>query len=114
MTSRWRSTLAIAFLLLQAALMVRAHVVGTRFFSWAPHDMQTEFFITATLDGRPLDDAAIRARYLLPSHGWDSHHWRNVASVLHAREARAAKTDHAQVHLRYRVNGRPPETWSWP
>jgi len=115
MTTSWRSVLAGAFLALQAALVVRAHVVGTRFFCWAPHDMQTEYVIEATVAGRRLDDAAIRRRYLLASHGWDSHHWRNVASVLRQREERAARAEAAAaVVLRYRVNGRPPETWRWP
>jgi len=107
--------LACAFLALQAVLVVRAHVVGTRFFCWAPHDMQTEYFIEATVGGRRLDAAAVRQRYLLAAHGWDSHHWRNVVSVLRQREERAAPGDAASaVVLRYRVNGRAPATWTWP
>jgi hypothetical protein len=114
MTSSGRSVLGVAFLALQAALMVRAHLAGDRYFCWAPHDMQTEYFISATLNGRPLDDAAIRARYLLASHGWDSHHWRHVVDAVQLRERRALPGEQARVELRYRVNGRPPGTAGSP
>ena len=58
--------------------MVRARFFPERFFCWAPHDQQTEYRISATLDGEPIDPWGILRRYAFKSTGVDPRATANL------------------------------------
>ena len=59
----WRTLLGATLLILQGGAIVRARFVDDRYFCWAPFDRQTRYSIAASVNGRPLTPAEIRARY---------------------------------------------------
>ena len=70
--------LAAAIILTQLGLMARARFFPERFFCWAPHDQQTEYRISATLDGEPIDPWGILRRYAFKSTGVDPRATANL------------------------------------
>ena len=109
-----RNAIGLAFLAFQLAAIVYARFVPSRYFCWAPYDMQTAYGLQVTLHGRPLTPPEIRARYRRPARGVDNRSPRHVIDILEGVERRLPSADQAQIHLTYRVNGRPEQLWQWP
>jgi len=109
-----RTVIAILFLALQVVLVIRAQFVDTREFCWAPHTTQVRYTIETVIDGKPLTQDEITRRYHIPADWWEAHSWRNVSKLLAQYERTYGRNDRARVRLRYSINGREPETWTWP
>lgn len=108
-----RSTIAIAFLVFQAGLVAASQFGDSRWFSWAPHTTQTFYQLEVTNDGRALGPDEIRRRYGIPHVGWEAHAIQNVRDLVIRHALTAGRGERTTVTLRYSVNGRPEETWSW-
>jgi hypothetical protein len=85
-----------------------------RYFCWAPYDEITQFELVVMIDGRQLSAAEIQARYRLPDSTRDNRSSANVIGVIAQFERTYGAAEHAQVVLRYRVNGGSPRQWQWP
>src|SRR5207248_9028249 len=96
---------AIAMLLFgfQLGAIVYARFVPSRYFCWAPYDVQTDYRITTVVNGRRLTDSEIRARYRRPPRGTDNRSPQHVIDIVQGYEERYGRNDHAQVTMRYRV-----------
>jgi hypothetical protein len=109
-----RTAVAVAILGFQLAMIVYARFVPSRYFCWAPFDVQTEYWVTATASGHQLSAREIRARYRRPQHGTDNRSPQHVIDIFQGYEEHYGKNDHAQITMRYRVNGKEEQVWRWP
>jgi hypothetical protein len=101
-----------ALLLFQLAMIVQARRTTARYFCWAPFDMQTEYWIGASVNGKELSAAEIRSRYRRPAHGVDNRSVQHVIDIIEQVERRLSAAG-AEVTMRYRINGKPEQTWRW-
>ena len=108
-----RTIVGVSILAFQLAMIVYARVVPSRYFCWAPYDVQTDYSITTVVSGRRLTDSEVRARYRRPQHGTDNRSPQHVIDILQGYEERYGRTDHARVILRYRINGKEEQLWRW-
>lgn len=108
-----RTIVGVSILAFQLAMIIYARFVPSRYFCWAPYDVQTDYSITAVVNGRRLTDSEVRARYRRPQHGTDNRSPQHVIDILRGYEERYGRRDHARVILRYRVNGKGEQLWRW-
>ena len=108
-----RTIIGVSILVFQLAMIVYARFVPSRYFCWAPYDVQTDYQITTVVNGRRLTDSEIRARYRRSPRGTDNRSPQHVMDILQGYEERYGRKDHAQVTMRYRVNGKEEQLWRW-
>ncbi len=111
---RRRVRLAVGLLVLQILMLGVARFHDDRFMTWAPHDEWTDFEIEAAVDGVPLTDAEIEARYGYTAAGAEPRAGAHVRRAVRLAEERYHADDPAEVVVRTRVNGGEERTWSWP
>ncbi|MEZ5352921.1 MAG: hypothetical protein R2762_09825 [Bryobacteraceae bacterium] len=110
---------AVAWLLFQLGAIVYARFVPSRYFCWAPYDMQTEYVVQASVGGRELTPAEIRARYRRPARGVDNRSVQHVIDIFEQTEQRYHRDDPAAIVIKYVVNGHRKGEWrrgekQWP
>lgn len=105
--------IGLALLATQLALIVIARTTPARYFCWAPFDMQTDYKLDVTLNGRPLTPAEIRARYRRPAKGTDNRSVQNLIDILEGYEERHAAAP-AIIRMTYRINGKEEQHWQYP
>jgi len=108
-----RTAAALAILGFQVAMIVYARFVPSRYFCWAPYDIQTEYRLRVEVNGRELTGREIRARYRRPQQGTDNRSPQHVMDIVAGYEERYGRNDHARVTMRYRVNGKEEQIWRW-
>ena len=106
-----RTIVGVSILAFQLVMIVYARFVPSRYFCWAPYDVQTEYWITTVVNGRKLTESEIRSRYRRAQHGTDNRSPQHVMDILQGYEESYGRTDHAQVTMRYRVNGKEEQVW---
>ena len=109
-----RTAAGVALLVFQLAMIVYARFVPSRYFCWAPFDIQTEYKLQVSLNGRALSGPQIRARYRRPPAGTDNRSPQHVIDIIRGYEENYGHNDPAQVLMRYRVNGKQEQMWRWP
>jgi hypothetical protein len=109
-----RLAAGVALLVFQLAMIVYARFVPSRYFCWAPFDVQTEYKLQVTVNGRPLTGKEIRSRYRRPQAGTDNRSPQHVIDIIQGYEQNYGRSDQAQVVMRYRVNGKQEQVWRWP
>ena len=107
---------AIAILLMTAQLLLiaKARTTPARYFCWAPFDMQTDYTLDVTLDGRKLSPPEIRQRYRRPAKGTDNRSVQNLIDIIQGYEERYAGNERAHILMRYRINGKQEQIWTYP
>ena len=110
----WRIIAGVTFLLAQVASVTYARFVPQRFFCWAPYDMHTRFTVDVVLGGRQLSANEVARRYHYHSRGWEPRSIYNLQSMIRQYESTYGRDEHAQVSMRYEINGHPPVLWTWP
>jgi len=108
-----RMFLAVAFLGGQVLLVVVSQFSEARGFSWAPHTAQVRYTVAVEVDGVPLAPGAIARRYGIPANGWEAHAIQNVKDLIMQHARTYGRHERSTVTMRYSVNGRPEETWTW-
>src|SRR5260370_26790045 len=106
-----RTGAGVTLLLFQMAMIVNARFVRARYFCWAPYDIQTQYKLEATVNGHRLNGKEVRARYRRPQTGTDNRSPQNLIDILQGYEETYGRNDHAQIVMRYRVNGKEEQTW---
>jgi len=109
-----RTVIPVGLLVFQLVMISYARFVPSRYFCWAPFDMQTEYHLKVTVKGRELSAAEIRKRYRRPQHGSDNRSPQHVIDMVQGYEERYAQSDQANVVMKYRVNGKEQQEWRWP
>jgi hypothetical protein len=111
---RWvRTAIGLAFLLFQIAAIVYARFVPTRYFCWAPYDMQTDYVLEVRLGGGSLSPSEIRRRYRRPARGVDNRSVQHVIDIIEGVERRLPREQQAEVRMTYRINGKEERFWQW-
>ena len=109
-----RTVIGLAFLGFQVFMIGYARFVDSRYFCWAPYDIQTEYRLNVTVNGRPLTAKQIQARYKRPRAGADNRSPRHVIDILQGYEETYGRNDRAEIVMKYRVNGKEEQEWRWP
>ncbi len=108
---RW--TIGVALLLFQFGAIVYARFVPSRYFCWAPFDMQTDYGIEASVNGERLNAAQIRQRYRRPEKGTDNRSVQHVIDIIEQTEQRYHPRDKTEVTMKYRINGKAEQVWHY-
>ena len=99
----------------QLAAITRSQFVGSRYFSWAPFDTQTEYTLTVLDgDGDALSDEAVSSRYNLSAEGRDNRSPHHLFDVVRQYEVTYGAGDGVTARVDYRVNGTGLRVWTWP
>src|SRR5436305_6275276 len=101
--SHVRMIAGIAILAFQLAMIGYARFVPSRYFCWAPYDIQSEYRIDVSVGGRKLTPAEIRSRYRRPRQGVDNRSIRHVMDIVQQYEETYGAEDQAQVMMKYRI-----------
>jgi hypothetical protein len=110
--ARW--VVAAALLAFQLGAIVYARTVPSRYFCWAPFDMQTEYVARVEVGGRELSAREIQQRYRRPQKGVDNRSVQHVIDMFEQTERRYHAGEDARIVLTYRVNGHIHGEWRWP
>ncbi len=111
---RLAAVTGITLLLVQAALILYSRATPARYFCWAPFDMQTDYVLDVTVNGRKLNATEVRQRYRRSMKGTDNRSVQNLIDILQGYEERYAGTEKAHIVMRYRINGKEERLWSYP
>jgi len=106
---RW--AIGFALLAFQVGAIVYARYVPARYFCWAPYDMQTDYVIHATVNGRPLNADEIRLRYRRGPSGTDNRSFQHIIDIVEQAEQRYHPNDRTEVRIGYRINGGREQQW---
>src|SRR5438045_282056 len=110
-----RSLIGAAFLLAQLFSVVHAQFGNSRYFCWAPNDSMVSYRLEVKINGRVLGPEDIIQRYRGPRlSGVYQNAVQNLKDYLQQYETTYGRDDHAQILMRYSVNGRPDKEWRWP
>src|SRR5207237_6850999 len=91
-TLRW--TIGLALLAFQVGAVVYARFVPSRYFCWAPFDMQTDYRLEVTVNGQKLSAKEIQQRYRRPAQGTDNRSFQHLIDILTEAEQRYHPGDH--------------------
>ena len=108
------AVIGVSILLVQVALIVYSRGTSARYFCWAPFDMQTDYTLDVTVDGRKLSAAEVRKRYRRPMKGTDNRSVQNLIDILEGYETQYAGAERAEIVMRYRINGKEEQVWAYP
>src|SRR5579863_4890734 len=87
-----RILIPILLFAFQLGAIIYARFVPTRYFCWAPYDIQTDYTATAIVNGHELNAREFQKRYRRPRHGFDNRSPQHVFDMLQqAEEKRAAQ-----------------------
>lgn len=114
MADKIRTAAGVVLMLAQLALIAYARTTPARYFCWAPYDMQTDYSVRVTLDGRELNAREIRARYRRPARGSDNRSVQNLIDIIQGYEERYAGEHKAVIVMKYRINGKEEREWRYP
>jgi hypothetical protein len=101
-------------LLFQIAMIGYARFVPSRYFCWAPYDIQSAYRLDVSIGGRALTPAQIRSRYRRPKQGVDNRSIQHVMDIVEQYEQTYGSADHARVVMKYRINGKEEQEWQYP
>lgn len=108
-TLRW--TVGLSLLLCQLGAIVYARFVPSRYFCWAPFDMQTDYRLEVTVNGKRLSSREIQQRYRRPAKGTDNRSFQHVVDILEQTEMRYHPDDQVTLVMTYSINGKPEQRW---
>src|SRR2546426_5087884 len=102
-----RTAIPILLFAFQLGAIVYARFAPTRYFCWAPYDIQTDYVATATVNGKQLTGAEFRRRYRRSQRGFDNRAPRHIIDMLEQIEQKRAKlAEQATIVMTYRANGK--------
>ncbi len=111
-----RILIPILLFAFQLGAIAYARFVPTRYFCWAPYDIQTDYVATSVVNGHTLTAAEFQKTvHRRPRRGFDNRSPQHVIDMLQqAEEKHAAPGESAVIVMKYRVNGKDPQEWHWP
>lgn len=106
----------LLFLAAQAVVAIAHSVSGQRLVHYTPYSGQTAYRLNVSVDGRPLTDVQVRARYGLAFRGHTQLTPDALQRIVIAREGSGstAAAGGLFVRLHYSRQGGPEEIWLWP
>ncbi len=115
MTERMRALGAALFLALQLCLVVHAQFTSRRYFCWAPNDYANTYSLLVKINGTVLPEDQALARYQLQDRKFSYENpATHIMDLVRQYEETYGRNDHAEVTLRWSLNGHEEQTWRWP
>lgn len=108
---RW--AIGLTLLVFQLSAIVYARFVPSRYFCWAPFDMQTDYRLDVTVNGRRLSPAEVRQRYRRPAQGTDNRSFQHIIDIIEQTERHYHPENETVVIMTYRSNGKQEEQWHY-
>lgn len=108
----WRLVVSITFLIIQLGFIISARFHPNRYFVWAPHDIQTEYFIDVYTKKGKLDHTQLKKRYGLQPHGWIDLPPSHIISFLNKYKRLNLNSTSDSISLRYNINGKKWIIWN--
>jgi hypothetical protein len=103
------------FLVLQLCLVVHAQFTSRRYFCWAPNDYANTYSLHARVNGTDLPEDQALARYHLQDRKSSYENpITHIIDLVTQYERTYGRNDHAEVVLRWSLNGHEQRTWRWP
>ena len=99
-----RTLIPILLFAFQLGAIVYARFVPTRYFCWAPYDIQTDYVATATVNGKQLTGAEFRRRYCGLQRSLDNRLARR------SEDNRAKLGEQASLAMQIRID---EQTFRW-
>jgi hypothetical protein len=109
-----RIAIGSAILLFQVVMIGYARFVPSRYFCWAPFDIQTDYRLDVRVGDHKLTPAEIRSRYRRPNRGTDNRSPQHVMDIIQQYEEKYGRDDHARVVMTYSINGKQEQQWQYP
>src|SRR5580692_4351342 len=110
-----RTVIPMLLFAFQLGAIGYARFVPTRYFCWAPYDIQTDYVATSIVNGHSLTASEFRQRYRRSRRGTDNRSpWHVIDMLRQVEEKRAALGEKTTIVMQYRVNGKDPREWRWP
>jgi hypothetical protein len=110
----WLRAVLLVVFGVQAAAIVYARFVPTRYLCWAPYDQISFFRIEVSRAGRALTPQEITARYRIPAAGRENRSIHHLFAAIEQYESTRGRLDPVSVRVGYRTNGRPEAIWTLP
>jgi hypothetical protein len=99
----------------QASAIVYARFHETRYFCWAPFDIQTAYSMHVFGEqGRELSKGEIRERYQMSAESVEQRSYQHIFNAVKQYETSYGKNDGYRVTIEYTVNGGEPLAWQFP
>jgi hypothetical protein len=115
MTTKATNLAAAIFLSLQLCLVVHAQFTPYRYFCWAPNDYANTYSLNVKIEGEELTPDQALTRYHLQDHRASYENpATHIMDTVRQYEETYGRDDHAEVVLRWSLNGHPLQTWCWP
>lgn len=111
-TLRW--TIGLSLIAFQVGAIAYARFVPSRYFCWAPFDMQTDYQLQVTVNGKKLSPAEIQKRYRRPAKGTDNRSYHHLIDIIEQTELQYHPHDDTRVLMTYRINGQQEQQWHYP
>lgn len=110
--ARW----AIVFVIfgVQIFAIVYSRFVPSRYFCWAPYDMQTDYKMNVVVNGKKLSGPEVARRYRRPMQGVDNRSYFHLIDIIEGVENRLPPDERADVVVSFRINGKSEQTWRYP
>src|SRR3954464_15329766 len=87
----------------QLGAIVYARFVPTRYFCWAPYDMQTDYRLEVTVNDARLSSTQIQQRYRRAASGIDNRSTQHLIDIIEQTEQRYHAGDRTEVLMTYSV-----------
>lgn len=108
------AVVGLLFVAVQATAALLLSGGAARTVHVTPYSGQTAYRLNVSVEGQPLQDDQIRARYGLPYRGHTQLSPEALQRVIMAREGERASAELLFVRLHTSSQGRPEEIWLWP
>jgi len=111
----WKHAVGIVYLSVQLISIFNARVSENRYFCWAPHDIQTEYYLNIYTSSGELSSLRIKEIYGIPQKGridLPPSHIFNLVQTKHYVDNDSL----LKVVFNFKVNGKEWEVWkknSW-
>jgi hypothetical protein len=109
---RW--AIGLSLLAFQIGAIAYARFVPSRYFCWAPFDMQTDYELAVTVNGKKLTAKEIQQRYRRAAKGTDNRSFQHLIDIIEQTEQRYHPDDDTHVTMTYQINGKPKQQWHYP
>jgi hypothetical protein len=109
---RW--IIGLSLLAFQMGAIVYARFVPSRYFCWAPFDMQTDYELAVKVNGKKLSPTEIQQRYRRSAKGTDNRSFQHIIDIIVGVEEQYHPCDHTEVTMTYRINGKEWQQWHYP
>jgi hypothetical protein len=112
-----KTSIGVAFLLLQLGSVICARFTPRRYFCWAPNDYVVEYQLHVKVHGRALSPDEVRTRYQIGPEYFREVEFpaEHLIDKFEQYETTYGLNDGAEVRLTWKYNGHPElRTWQWP